>query len=135
MVELAIVFDTSAAMALFFQEDEGMQIENELKRLIEMNGQIFVPSLFWYETGNVLITAVNRKRMTMDELRGIEADLADLPIVTDLLPDGAVRQRIRELAVEKKLTYYDASYVELAGRLQLPLKSFDKKVIRAMEHI
>ena len=127
-----MVLDTSSIMAIFFQEDEGKLVEKDLRTLIEKNGQIFVPSLFWYETGNTLITAVKSKRITKDELRGIETDLADLPIVTDPLPDAAVRQRIRDVALDKSLTYYDASYVELAMRLQLPLKSFDRKIIRVM---
>ena len=58
----------------------------------------------------------------------IEIDLAELSIATDPLPDSAVRIRIREIAVSKKLTFYDAAYVELAQRLQLPLKSFDRRI-------
>ena len=132
MAETALVLDTSAAMALFLQEDEGKKLENDLKDLINMNGQIFVPSLFWYEAGNTLVTAFHRKRITMNEVRGIEIDLADLPIVTDSIPDANIRQRIRDIALEKHLTYYDAAYVELAKRFQLPLRSFDKQVIAAM---
>ena len=128
----AFVLDTSAAMALFLQEEEGYQIEESLKELISSNGQIIVPSLFWYEVGNTLVSAFNRKRITIEELRGIEIDLAELPIVTDPLPDPAVRIRVRETAVSKKLTFYDASYVELSQRLQLPLKSFDKRMLAAL---
>jgi len=124
-----LVLDTSGAMAFFLQEKEGTQIEDTIKELIASNGQIIVPSLFWYEVGNTLVTALNRKRITREELRGIEIDLAELPIVTDPLPDSAVRIRIREIAVSKKLTFYDAAYVELSQRLQLPLKSFDKRML------
>ena len=133
MTDIALVFDTSAVMALFLQEKKGGQIEQELKSLIGRNGQIFVPSLFWYEVGNTLVTAFSGGRITMDEIRGIETDLADLPIVTDPLPAAEVRHRIRELALEKHLTYYDASYVELAMRLRIPLRSFNKRVISAMD--
>lgn len=126
-----LILDTSAVMALFLQEEEGRQIEETLKDLIISNGQIFVPSLFWYEVGNTLVSALNRKRITIEELRGIEIDLADLPIITDPIPDSTVRIRTREIAVSKKLSFYDASYVELAQRLMLPLKSFDKKILAA----
>lgn len=83
----ALVLDTSAAMALFLQEEDGLRIEAILKKLIDSNGQIFVPALFWYEVGNTLLSALNRKRITIEELRGIEIDLAELPIVTDPVPD------------------------------------------------
>ena len=125
----ALVLDTSAAMALFLQEKEGNQIEEILKNLLSSNGQIFVPTLFWYEVGNTLVSALNRKRITIEELRGIEIDLAELPIVTDPVPDSAIRIRTREIAVSKKLSFYDAAYVELAQRIQLPLKSFDKRLL------
>ena len=127
-----IILDTSAAMALFLQEEQGIQIEEIIDNIINANGQIFVPSLFWFEVGNTLISAFNRKRITLEEIQGIEFDLSELPIVTDPLPNIAIRIRIREIAISKKLTYYDASYIELAKRLQLPLKSFDKKLNLAM---
>ena len=126
-----LILDTSAAMALFLQEEEGLQIEKLLKELIGSNGQIFVPSLFWYEVGNTLVSALNKKRITIDELRAIESDLAELPVITDPLPNTVARIRIREIALSKKLTFYDAAYVELSQRLQLPLKSFDKKLLAA----
>ena len=83
--------------------------------------------------GNTLVTAFSRGRITMDQIHGIETNLADLPIVTDPLPTEEVRHRIRELAIDRRLTYCDASYIELAKRLRLPLRSFDKRVKSAME--
>ena len=129
MVIPAFVLDTSAAMALFLQEKEGLLVEADLKEIINSNGQIFVPPLFWFEVGNTLVSAFNRKRITMEEIYGIEFDMSELPIVTDPVPDTAIRSRIREIAIRKNLTFYDASYVELSQRLQIPLKSFDKKVL------
>ena len=128
----ALVLDTSAAMALFLQEETGEQIEKILAELIAGNGQIFVPSLFWYEVGNTLVTALNRNRISIDELQGIETDIVDLPIATDPIPDSAARIRIREIAASNKLSYYDAAYVELSKRLQLPLQSFGKNVLAAI---
>ncbi len=128
----ALVMDTSAVMALFLQEEAGEQIEKLLEGLIANNGQIFVPSLFWYEVGNTLVTALNRKRISKDELQGIEIDLADLPITTAPALDSAARIRIREIAFSNNLSYYDAAYVELSKRLRFPLQSFDKKVLAAI---
>ena len=128
----ALVLDTPAAMALFLQEETGEKIGKTLEDLITGNGQIFVPSLFWYEVGNTLITALKRNRISIEELQGIEIDIADLPIVTDSIPDSTARLRIREIAIHKKLSYYDAAYVELSLRLQLPLHSFDKRLLAAV---
>ena len=59
--------------------------------------------------------------------------MAELPIVADPIPDLAVRIRIREIAADNKLSFYDAAFVELALRLQVPLQSFDKRVLDAVK--
>lgn len=53
-----------------------------------------------------------------------------LPIVTDIQSTGEIRQRIFDLASEHGLSYYDASYLELARRLAVPLKTYDKELGR-----
>jgi predicted nucleic acid-binding protein len=132
MPNSALILDTSAAMALFLQEEQGVQVEEKIRSLLAVNGQIFVPSLFWYEVGNTLVTAKRKKRIDSDELLGIEYDLAQLPIATDQIPDAAIRSRIREIAQNSDLTFYDASYVELSRRLNVPLLSFDKQITSVM---
>jgi predicted nucleic acid-binding protein len=132
MPNSALILDTSAAMALFLQEEQGVQVEKKIRSLLAVNGQIFVPSLFWYEVGNTLVTAKRKKRIDSDELLGIEYDLTQLPTVTDQTPDAAIRSRIREIAQNSDLTFYDASYVELSRRLNVPLLSFDKQIISVM---
>jgi predicted nucleic acid-binding protein len=132
MPNSALILDTSAAMALFLQEEQGVQVEKKIRSVLSVNGQIFVPSLFWYEVGNTLVTAKRRKRIDGDELLGIEYDLTQLPIATDQTPDAAIRFRIREIAQNSNLDFYDASYVELSRRLNVPLLSFDKRIISAM---
>jgi predicted nucleic acid-binding protein len=132
MPNSAFILDTSSAMALFLQEEQGVQVEKKIRSILAVNGQIFVPSLFWYEVGNTLVTAKRKKRIDSDELLGIEYDLTQLPIATDQIPDAAIRSRIREIAEISDLTFYDASYVELSRRLNVPLLSFDKQIISVM---
>jgi predicted nucleic acid-binding protein len=131
----ALVLDTSAAMALFFRGKEGEQVEELIHRLISSNGQIFVPSLFWYEAGNTLITAFRRDRLSIEDIRGIETDLGELPIITDPVPDSAVRMRIREIAQSSDLSYYDAAYIEISQRLQLRLVTYDKRLLDALGNL
>ena len=128
----ALVLDTSAAAALFLQEENGRVVEEALGGVLSGNGQIFVPSLFWFEIGNVLLIAFRRKRISRDEIFGIENDLAELPLVTDGTPEASIRSHIREIAFDSDLSYYDSAYVELAKRLCLPLLSFDRRVNEAM---
>ena len=128
---IAAVIDTSAVMAIFLSEDDGEAIEGNIREILSVHGQLYVPPLFWYETGNTLVTAMKKNRITLDDLRGIELDMAELPIVTEPMPMAEIRMRIREIASEKTLSFYDAAYLELSKRLDFPLLSLDKKLISA----
>ncbi len=129
------VVDTSYFMSAIlsnYTSDESSEAQEFLQDLIEKNGQIIVPQLFWFEIGNVLLNAVKPKkdgsagRISKVQLDEILMDISALPIYTDLQPDSETRTRILSTALDSNLTYYDATYLELARRKDLPLKTWDK---------
>lgn len=129
------VVDTSFFMSAILSDyvsDESSQAKDFLQDLIEKNGQIIVPQLFWFEIGNVLLNAAKPKkdgtapRISKAQLDEILMDIAALPIYTDLQPDSETRTRILSIALEENLTYYDATYLELSRRDDVPLKTWDK---------
>lgn len=134
------VVDTSfmvAAIFSAFSEDENKTAVSFLEDLIQNNGQIYVPQLFWFEFYNVLVTASRPKkdggapRLTSEEIQMIETILSDYPIYTEPQPDLVTRMRIREIAEKNNLSFYDAAYYELALRTDVPLKTFDKALLVA----
>ena len=87
-----------------------------------------VPSIWWYEIRNALLMAERKKR-----LGAVDVDLAwnrlqMMRVEIDPAPDS---QRSLELARRHALTIYDAAYLELAGRLKLPLATGDGALDRA----
>lgn len=105
----------------------------DIEYVLLNNGQIYVPHLFWYEVENVLLcktkkTEEGQTPLSKSDVLDILYDLQQLPIYTDSLMDGQIRQRIYDLAEEYNLSYYDASYLELARRYSLPLKTYDTKL-------
>jgi len=124
-----IVFDASAMLAIGLPDEKGQEVEGLLHKVLKQNGQILVPPLFWYEVLNGLVMALNKNRISGNEILVIEADLAALPIASDQAPPAFVRQRIREYALRYNLSFYDASYLELAERFDLPLKTFDSHLL------
>ena len=105
----------------------------DIEYVLLNNGQIYVPHLFWYEVENVLLyktkeTEEGQIPLSKSDVLDILYDLQQLPIYTDSLLDGQIRQRIYDLAEEYNLSYYDASYLELARRYSLPLKTYDTKL-------
>ncbi len=135
------VADTSFMAAYLLNglcDDEMSDCVKDIEYVLENNGQIYVPPLFWYEIQNVLLYKTRSKkdgkaRLTNTDVMDIMYDLQCLPIYTDMLPDGEIRQRIFSMAQEHNLSYYDASYFELARRYNLVLKTYDEDLKRAIE--
>ena len=135
----AAVVDASFMAAYFLGLFTGKETSREqgfskareaISAIVSQNGQFFVPNIFFYEMGNILYIAAH-KRITKTERHEIEYDLFELPIVIDGNCDTALMMRIQEFADKHSLSFYDASYLELSRRLQLPLLTFDSALENA----
>jgi predicted nucleic acid-binding protein len=62
---------------------------------------------------------------------GFLEDLRSLDIVVDEEGFARILGDVHRLAVEQRLTAYDAAYLELAVRKQLPLASLDQDLNKA----
>lgn len=91
-----------------------------------------VPPLWISEASNVLLTAQRRGRIDREAMHERLALLDMLPIDIDDMAIGAVwRSSVLTLAGAEALTFYDATYLELAIRRGLPLASSDVALRRA----
>ncbi len=129
-MNLPFVADASVAVSWVV----GTQATAETDRLLDavMAGRgIIVPSLWPFEVANTLLVLLRRKRQpTADYLAG-RVLLGRLRASID---DEGIRvagTQIADLALEHDLTVYDAAYLELAIRKQLPLASRDGALNRA----
>ncbi len=136
----AVVMDVSylvSALLCEFSPNESESPRAFIQNLLSKNGQIVVPQLFWFEVGNVLLNASRPKkngfpaRISLVQLDSITYLLGDLPIYTDSQPNAEIRSRIMRMAQEEGLSYYDASYLELARRKCLSLKTLDLELLAA----
>ena len=141
MNDHAAVIDASFFLGAFLSEfcnDEEKNARDYISKIIQNNGQIYVPQLFWFEIGNVLTNAVKPKkdgsarRLSLPQFLTVYQNIRELPIYTDPQPDSETQLRISNLAVQYNLTFYDASYLELAIRTSLPLKTFDKELLNCI---
>ena len=112
----------------------------DVEYVLKNNGQLYVTPIFWYEIQNVLLYKTRSKNgktplLSTSDAMDIMYDLQRLPIYTDLLPDSEIRQRFFSLAQENNLSYYDASYLELARRNNLPLKTYNEDLKHAFNSI
>ena len=91
-----------------------------------IEGRAFVPALWPVEVGNVLLTATRRGRISADEWPRIRTNLEALPVEIDPVSTSRAWGAALELAREHRLSGYDATYLELAVRMQLPLATLDR---------
>jgi len=92
---------------------------------------LIAPPHWVFETGNLLLNAVRRKRIARTMLEAIVPQLRpmDVTIASDSL-DRVWTDTIR-LAEDHRLTIYDAGYLELAWRRDAALASLDDDLVKA----
>lgn len=118
------VVDASITTAWIIPDERSPQAITVRERLETENAH--VPAIWPTEVGNALLIAERRGRLSAEEARIALSDLDNPAFVID--PPNPARTWIEttRLAREHRLTVYDASYLELAIRLALPLATFDK---------
>jgi predicted nucleic acid-binding protein len=82
-----------------------------------------VPVLWELEFSNVLRSACLRKAMTAQAAQAVITQIVSLPITVDR--HAVPPSEVLALALRFGLTSYDAAYLELALRLQLPIATLD----------
>lgn len=92
---------------------------------------IVVPALWWWDTQNAVLTLTRRRVLTPERALQIRVELALLSKRVDGPPGEHTIDRTWAIATQHVMTFYDASYVELAMRLGLPLASSDAAVRNA----
>ena len=96
---------------------------------------LVVPALWPLEVANALTVLRRRRKLTADEARTAIDIIRELPAVIDHEAAALAFTRLVDLASEHELTIYDATYIELATRRQLPLASNDARMKQAANRL
>ena len=128
---MSVVLDASMAVAWLF-DDERTAAAHAVMRRVVAEGAL-VPTLWRLEVANVLRNAARRGRCNAAYVDRSLARLGRLAIRCDEDTDRHAWGATRQLSREEDLTLYDAAYLELALRKQLPLASCDSALIAAAE--
>ncbi|HKF48526.1 MAG TPA: type II toxin-antitoxin system VapC family toxin [Terracidiphilus sp.] len=118
-----LVLDSSVTLAFVYPE-EATPAVLEVFRQVVADGA-WVTALWRLEVANVLEMGVRRGRTDTAFRNSALRDLALLPIRTDPETDAHAWGETLRIAEKHKLTIYDATYLELAKRLALPLATLD----------
>ena len=125
-----IVIDCSILIAGTAHDESSALADRIFEKLESFEVNAIVPSIFFLEIANVLVSNLRRKRIDISDIEKYTELFAGLPIRRD--ENGRIEDIIN-IAVEYGLSAYDAAYLELAKRNNFPLVTLDKKLGEAAE--
>lgn len=128
---MSLILDSSATLARVFPDERTGAILETFKFVADFGA--IVPELWRIEVANALNMGIRRGRIDKSIRDGVLADLGSLPIQIDRETQQHTWGRTLELADLHRLTVYDATYLELALRLSLPLATLDDELRQAAQ--
>jgi predicted nucleic acid-binding protein len=118
-----LVIDCSVTMAWCFEDECDPYADATLAAMA--SAEACVPSVWSLEVTNVLLVTERRGRIApADSARFVQL-LEDLPIVVDQDDRRRIHGPVLDLGRRTGLSVYDASYLDLAMRLGVPLATRD----------
>jgi predicted nucleic acid-binding protein len=125
----ALVVDASISGA-WLLPDEAIDPYAEAALQATTDHQVWVPALWQLEVGNLLLSAHRRRRIDDAKRRELVATAQALRLRVDREP--VAMTALDDLAARHALSVYDATYLELALRRNLPLATADAALLKAM---
>ena len=119
----SLIVDCSITMAWCFGDEATVETARIQDRLIAEAA--VVPSHWFLEVVNVLVFAERHKRIVVADATTFLHLLGGLDIQVDHEASARAFSDVLPLCRSHSLTSYDAAYLELAMRRQLPLASLD----------
>lgn len=124
----AFVVDASVSAAWLLQDEATPYTESALQATADT--EVWVPALWQIEMTNLLLSAQRRKRIQATQRQALTLAAASLRLRVDREVVSMID--LDGLASAHGLSAYDAVYLELAIRRQLPLATLDAGLIKAM---
>jgi len=119
-----LVADASASLSWFLESPLSTGATRTFN--FAKSSLLIVPPIWIYETQNALLKLTRQRRISQDEAHQIRIEFDLIYKRIDRTNDPDMIDRTLEIAKAHMMTFYDASYVELAFRLGLPLATGDQ---------
>jgi predicted nucleic acid-binding protein len=119
----AIVVDASIALAWCFPDEASDYADSILVAIKTQT--LIVPAIWAVEIANALLVGERRKRIRQPDVRRFVELLKGLNIAEDAQPVADTVSNIFPLAQNYRLSAYDAAYLDVAVRRDIPLATLD----------
>ena len=127
------IIDASFGIKLVIEEDDSPLVREYLGHLLAVPPTlVYVPDLFFAECSNILWKLVRRRIISLANAERNCQILLDL--LLPVTPSTELMARAITLGCSYGISAYDATYLALAEKLQLPLLTADKRLAIAMAH-
>lgn len=123
-----LVIDCSITMAWLFEDEKTAKTECILNDIVA-NTSALVPSVWLLEVINTLLVGERRKRLTSAQVIHFLETLKNLDIQIDQHNNHGQSDSILNIARNYQLSAYDAAYLNLAIKHDVPLATLDKKLL------
>jgi predicted nucleic acid-binding protein len=123
---VSFVLDSSVSLTWCFDDERTDATDALLERVVESGAA--APALWPLEVLNALAMAERRGRIDSERRQRLAGFLHDLPVTIDDETASQAWTVASQLAARFRLTVYDAAYLELAQRLNLPLATLDQEL-------
>ena len=129
-----LILDASVTLAWLLPDEVDRERAALLVERAFVEGAV-APPIWPSEVGNALLVAERRGRVPARDSERLTRSFLALAANVEIAAghDAPALGRRPDLARRHGLSFYDASYLELAGRLALPLATFDARLRRAAE--
>ncbi len=124
------VADSSVGVA-WAADSQSTAVTQHLKAEVISGIPVVVPVLWALEVANTFLVLLRRKRLTRLEWSQASRSIAQIGVILDEEAPLLALTRVSDLADQYLLSAYDATYLELAIRRELPLASRDTALNKA----
>ena len=125
------VVDNSVVMSWCFKDEQDRYADAILDRLEESTA--VVPSIWPLEVVNVLLVAERKNRLSEADSTRFVTLLIQLPIMVEQDQPERMMRDILTVARAHNISSYDASYLDLAMRMDIPIATLDNN-LRSAAH-
>ena len=133
MIEAPIrcVVDASVAVKLFVEEPLADRTRALFSHLAsDPAARFHVPDFFYVECANVVWKCVLRLGWSVSQARRNLGTIRGLPL--EATPAARILTRALELAIEHRISAYDACYVATADDVRAPLITADERLVNTI---
>lgn len=124
------VLDASVIIKWFIEEEGSDRADKYLQAYKDKHFSIFVPTLLFYELGNILLA----KKATAGQVGRIIQHLHALNLIRIDVGYESFR-KVFQNADDLQITYYDASYLTLMQKESCEFVTADRKLYEKMKKI